>query len=144
MGDTTVKKVDSRYSPRAAGACMRYLAAGKRVSMRIWENEQPSVEKKETCRKYETVGFVLKGKAELYVEGQKLILQEGDSWVIPMNARHRYRILEEFSAIEATSPPAEFHGRDLPLLEDENEKFEYSEHPIADMVSTLLEVPEKY
>jgi quercetin dioxygenase-like cupin family protein len=48
--------------------------------MRLWENEKPSEPKPETSRDYETIGYVIKGKAELYLEGQKLILYEGDSW----------------------------------------------------------------
>jgi hypothetical protein len=29
-------------------------------------------------------------------------------------ARHRYRIIDELLAVEATSPPAQVHGRDQP------------------------------
>jgi quercetin dioxygenase-like cupin family protein len=36
-----------------------------------------------------------------------LPLTPGDSWVIPAGAEHRYRIVEHFKAVEATSPPAE-------------------------------------
>jgi hypothetical protein len=32
--------------------------------------------------------------------------------VVPKGARHSYRILETFTAVEATSPPAEVHSRD--------------------------------
>ncbi len=52
------------------------------------------------------------GKAELEIEGQKIILEPGDSWLVPKNSSHTYRILETFTAVEATSPPAEVHGRD--------------------------------
>ena len=63
-------------------------------------------------REYETVGYVLKGRAELTLEGQTVRLEAGDSYVVPHGAEHSYRILETFSAVEATSPPAEVHGRD--------------------------------
>lgn len=108
--DTTAKKVDSRHSPRGAMG-QRYLATGKRISMRLWK-EEPGDRKASTRREYETVGFVMKGVAELHLEGQKLILREGDSWVVPEGAEHAYRILEPFEAVEATSPPASAHGRD--------------------------------
>jgi quercetin dioxygenase-like cupin family protein len=52
------------------------------------------------------------GRAELLVEGQTLTLEPGDSWLVPKGAEHRYRIIERFTAIEATSPPAQVHGRD--------------------------------
>lgn len=79
--------------------------------MRLWE-EQPGKDESPHARSYETVGYVLSGRAELYVEHQKLLLQPGDSWVVPSGAEHHYRILEPFTAVEATSPPAEVHARD--------------------------------
>jgi quercetin dioxygenase-like cupin family protein len=41
-----------------------------------------------------------------------VVLEEGDSWVVPKGAEHTYRILEAFTAVEATHPPAQVHGRD--------------------------------
>ena len=35
-----------------------------------------------------------------------------DLWVVPKGAMHRYRILQPFTAVEATAPPAQVHGRD--------------------------------
>ena len=55
---------------------------------------------------------MLKGSAELLLEGQTLLLNTGDSWVVPKGAKHTYRIKETFSAVEATSPPAHIHDRD--------------------------------
>jgi quercetin dioxygenase-like cupin family protein len=63
-------------------------------------------------REYETVGYVISGRAELHLEGQMVLLEPGDSWVVPKGALHGYRILEPFTALEATSPPAHVHGRD--------------------------------
>jgi hypothetical protein len=60
----------------------------------------------------ETVGYVIKGRAELQLEGQVVLLQPGDSWVVPKGSSHTYKILEPFTAVEATSPPALVHGRD--------------------------------
>lgn len=111
MADTTVTKVDSQSSPQGAMG-QKYLATGKSISMRLWENEQPGEPKAPTAREYETVGYVLKGKAELHLEGQVVTLSQGNSWVVPKGASHTYKILESFSAVEATHPPAEVHGRD--------------------------------
>lgn len=90
----------------------KYLASGITVSMRLWEEEPGAKDAEPSRREYETVGYVLKGRAELELENQKLILEQGDSWVVPKNALHRYRIVEPFVAVEATSPPAHVHGRD--------------------------------
>ena len=110
MSDTTVTKVSSTHSPTGAMG-QKYLASGVRVAMRLWE-ESPSENKETTAREYETVGYVIRGRAELELEGQLLKLAPGDCWVVPHGALHRYRILEPFTAIEATSPPAHAHGRD--------------------------------
>ena len=60
----------------------------------------------------ETVGYVISGRAELHIEGQVVDLEPGDSWIVPKGSRHSYKILEAFTALEATTPPAEVHGRD--------------------------------
>ena len=111
MPDTTVTKVDSRHSPRGPEG-EKYLASAVHIGMRIWENEQPGEPKPESRRDYETVGYVISGRAELITEGQTVKLEPGDSWVVPRGARHTYRILEPFTAVEATHPPAHVHGRD--------------------------------
>jgi len=111
QGDTSITKINSRYSPRGKQG-QKYLAAGVKTSMRLWEDEEPGKSKSATLRDYETVGFVIKGRADLEIEGQRVTLEVGDSWIIPKGARHRYSILESFTAVEVTSPPAEIHGRD--------------------------------
>jgi quercetin dioxygenase-like cupin family protein len=113
MSDTTIKKIDSKFSPKGEMG-QKYLACGKHVSMRIWEDE-PATNgngKTESKRDYETVGYVLSGRAKLHCEGQTIVLEPGNSWVVAAGAAHKYEILETFSAVEATSPPAEVHGRD--------------------------------
>jgi len=111
MVDTTITKIDSSHSPKGADG-QKYLACGKTMSMRLWECEPENADKPETERDYETVGYVIKGKAELHIEGQMVLLNSGDSWTVPKGSSHRYKILEAFTAVESTSPPAEVHGRD--------------------------------
>jgi quercetin dioxygenase-like cupin family protein len=110
--DTSVHKIDSRHSPHGRDG-QTYLASGKSVAMRLWKDEQPNDGDKPASRRdYETVGYVISGRAELHVEGQKVVLNPGDSWVVPAGAEHTYKVLESFTAVEATSPPAQVHGRD--------------------------------
>jgi mannose-6-phosphate isomerase-like protein (cupin superfamily) len=108
--DSTVVKIDSSRSPRGKHG-EKYLASGVRVALRLWEDEEPG-ETPETERAYEVVGYVIDGRAELHTEGQIVTLSAGDSYVVPRGSRHHYRILERFTAVEATSPPAQVHGRD--------------------------------
>jgi quercetin dioxygenase-like cupin family protein len=111
MADKSITKVSSLHAPRGRGG-QKYLASGTVVSMRLWEREEPTEAKPKTSRDYETVGFLIEGKAELHIEDQLVLLEKGDSWVVPKGASHTYKVTETFTAVEATSPPAEVHGRD--------------------------------
>ncbi len=111
MANTSVTKVSSGSSPKGTLG-QKYLASGVSTAMRMWEDEQPGVAKPAEARDYETVGYVIKGRAELEIEGQKVTLEAGDSWVVNKGQKHAYKVLEPFTAIEATTPPARSHGRD--------------------------------
>lgn len=111
MTDTTVKKVQSATSP-VGEMGQKYLVSGKKLSMRLWEKTDKTDKKPETVREYEAVGYVISGRAELNLDGQKILLEPGDSWLVPADAKHSYNILEPFTAVEATAPPSQVHGRD--------------------------------
>lgn len=111
MTETTIKKVNSGSAP-TGDMGQKYLASGVHLAMRLWENEPSGEATGSTEREYETIGYVLRGRAELELEGQKIFLGEGDCWVVPAGARHSYKILDSFTAVEATSPPARVHARD--------------------------------
>lgn len=111
MSDTSVTKVDAAHAPRGPQG-QRYLANGRALSMRLWDRVEAPGEGGTVRREYETVGYVISGRAELTLEGQTVILQPGSSWIVPKGAEHSYRIQEAFTAVEATHPPAEVHDRD--------------------------------
>lgn len=111
MGDSTVTKVDSENSPTGKLG-QKYLASGKSVAMRLWDEKEGQRKEEAVSRDYEVVGYVLEGAAELELEGQKIQLKQGDSWVVPKGSRHTYRIQGHFKAVEATHPSAQVHGRD--------------------------------
>lgn len=111
MRDTSIQKVQSGHSPVGAMG-QKYLATGIQLGMRLWEDVPPGELKPERARPYETAGYVIRGCAELHLEGQTVRLEPGDSWIVPKDARHSFRIVEPFTAIEATTPPASVHGRD--------------------------------
>ena len=97
-------KVSSRSAPAGPEGQVR-LAAGRQVSMRMWRNEEPH-EKPPTRRDYETVGFVISGRAELTIGGRTIRLEPGKSWLVPSCTEHAYKVLETFTAVEATAPTA--------------------------------------
>ena len=111
MGDTTVIKVDSSHSPHGPEGQV-YLATGKTIALRMWRNQKPDNDETPVRREYDCAGYVIDGRAELHTEGQVIMLSPGDSWIVPRGAEHSYRILEPFTAVEATTPPAPVHGRD--------------------------------
>ena len=74
-------KVSSAHSPTGDQGQV-YLASGKRVSMRLWRDEQPTQDKPAHRHDYEVVGYVIAGRAELETEGQIVRLEAGDSWVV--------------------------------------------------------------
>ncbi|CAA9578232.1 MAG: FIG00871199: hypothetical protein [uncultured Truepera sp.] len=111
MADTTIVKVSSEASPKGDMGQV-YLATGKGISMRLWREQMSDDAKPGVSRDYETVGYVISGRAELHLEGQMVLLEPGDSWLVPKGANHTYKILEPFTAVEATHPPAEVKGRD--------------------------------
>ncbi len=69
MKDTSVTKVTSEFSPHGPQG-EKFLASGVHLAMRLWENEKPNDKKPISKHPYETVGYVLKGKAELHLEGR--------------------------------------------------------------------------
>lgn len=109
--DRSVSKKAARFAPRGKMG-QKYLAAGIGVDMRLWEEVAPGQDKPPRRRPYETVGYVIHGRAELHLEGSVVLLEPGDSWVVPKDAEHTYKILETFTAVEASHPPAFVHGRD--------------------------------
>ena len=90
MEDKSVKKVSSGHSPRGEMG-QKYLATGKEVSMRLWDGEEPDEPKPEAAREYETVGYVVEGRAELHLEGQMVLLEPGAPGWCPKAPRIRTR-----------------------------------------------------
>lgn len=83
-----------------------YLAKGDRVALRMWDAEAPTDGKEPHTSDYETLGYAISGRAVLHMGGKRHALEPGTSWVVPEGATHHYEILEAFTAVEATSPPA--------------------------------------
>lgn len=93
-------------APRGARG-ERMLVTGDLIGMRLWQ-EQPVGASGEprAARDYETVGYVVSGRARLEIAGSSVELGPGDSWVVPRGVEHRYDVIDELTAVEATSPPA--------------------------------------
>jgi len=58
--------------------------------------------------------LMVRVRSGLSVRKPLMLVSVGDSWLVPAGAMHQYTIIEPFTAVEATAPPAEVHGRDAP------------------------------
>lgn len=86
MSDTTAKKVDASHSPEGELG-QDYLVSGKKMALRRWTEEPgEAADKEQHERPYETAGYVVEGRAKLHLEGQTLVLEPGDSWIVPEGA----------------------------------------------------------
>ena len=56
---------------------------------------------------HEQAGYCVHGRFELSINGASTVIEPDDSYVIPADASHSYRILEDASAVEVFSPPRE-------------------------------------
>ena len=110
MSDNAAGVVEAAQAPTGEMG-QKYLASDQTLAMRLWV-ESASEPKPLAARHYETVGYVISGKAELHLESEIVPLGPGDSWTVPLGVSHTYKILEAFTAVEATSPPAQAEGRD--------------------------------
>lgn len=111
MADSMISKV--RLEAATTGSMgQKYLASGENIALRMWDEESHDGIKPATSRDYETVGYVISGRAEIHFDGQVMELEQGDSWVVPRGAAHTYKIVEPFHAVEATFPSAREAGRD--------------------------------
>jgi quercetin dioxygenase-like cupin family protein len=54
----------------------------------------------EHCHDYDQWGFMLQGKMELTVNGEKRIVKKGDEYVIPAQAKHSARFLAKSRVID--------------------------------------------
>ncbi len=110
MTDHSVKKIDSSASPEGDMG-QTYLVSGTSVALRRW-SESAGTEGEPHTRPYETVGYVVSGKVEVHVGDDTVTCGAGDSYLVPEGATRKYKILEDLTAVEATSPPARVDNRD--------------------------------
>jgi len=65
----------------------------------------------EHTHKHEQIGYLVKGKMELFIKEKSRILKPGDSWCVPSNAKHKAVILEDSIAIEVFIPYREEYSK---------------------------------
>lgn len=53
---------------------------------------------------HEQIGYLVKGKINLFIDSEARIIKPGDRWCVPSNVKHRTEIIEDSVAIEIFSP----------------------------------------
>lgn len=81
-----------------------HLARGESSSMRLWHREEPNADKPQSTHPYEVLGYVIEGRMDLVVNGETVRLGPGDSYYVPCDTPHTYRITETLTAVEVTTP----------------------------------------
>lgn len=110
MTDHSVKKIDSSASPEGEMG-QTYLVSGTSVAMRLWKESAGEAGEPHT-RPYETVGYVVEGRVEVHVGDDTITCGAGDSYLVPEGTVRHYKVLDDLTAVEATSPPARVNDRD--------------------------------
>ena len=58
---------------------------------------------------HEQAGYCIKGSFELMIDGVSMVIERDDSYIIPGDTPHSYRVLEGALAVEVFSPPREHY-----------------------------------
>ncbi len=87
----------------AKGIRMKALGAGEKMNVLHW-NTVAGIESPEHKHPEEQFGYILKGGFEITIGEEKVVLGAGDSYFIPANVPHKFRIIKDTEAIDIFSP----------------------------------------
>jgi quercetin dioxygenase-like cupin family protein len=65
----------------------------------------------EHCHDYDQWGFMIQGKMELTVDGEKRTIENGDEYVIPAHAKHSARTLANSRVIDFFSEKSRYRAK---------------------------------
>jgi quercetin dioxygenase-like cupin family protein len=67
----------------------------------------------EHCHDYDQWGFMIQGKMELTIDSEKRIIQNGDEYIIPAQAKHSARILANSRVIDFFSEKSRYKAKSI-------------------------------
>lgn len=97
-------KSKDRKKRRFKGVDLLVGATGERMMVTLMTFEEGQ-EVGRHSHPHEQVGYCVQGRFELTVDGQPMLIEPDDSYAIPGDVPHSYRILEDSLAVEVFSPP---------------------------------------
>lgn len=65
----------------------------------------------EHCHDYDQWGLMIQGKMELTIDGEKRIIENGDEYVIPAQAKHSARFLAKSRVIDFFSEKSRYRAK---------------------------------
>ncbi|MDX1627020.1 MAG: cupin domain-containing protein, partial [Wenzhouxiangellaceae bacterium] len=93
------KHVTKKGTEQAGPLGEKLLAGGDRTALRLWQDHTADGKSART-RSYEICGYVVNGTMTLIVDEEEIELSTGDSFVIPADTPHSYRISAPATVIE--------------------------------------------
>lgn len=101
-----VRTADADLEEVAPGVYLGALSTGERASMTYWRVE-PGATLPTHSHEHEQIGYVLRGQLTAIVEGEEVLLEEGDAYRFPSNERHgaENRSDEPAVGLGVLSPP---------------------------------------
>lgn len=106
MNKLMVAKKENAKKRVFKGVHLDSLAVGEK-SMVCKMNYQDGDFATEHDHPHEQCGYVISGKYELTIKGETWILACGDSYAIPGNTPHSFRVLSAGEVIDVFTPPRE-------------------------------------
>jgi quercetin dioxygenase-like cupin family protein len=97
------RKSDDGYATPAEGVRLKTLVHGEKTHMCEFRLGEGSMLPRHS-HPHEQTGFLVSGRVDLYVEGDKLEARPGDSWCIPGDAEHWAESLADSVVVEVFSP----------------------------------------
>jgi len=88
------------------GIKMKVLGVGTKMNALHW-NTVAGIESPVHHHPEEQFGYILKGGFEITIGGDVEVLHAGDSYFIPANVPHKFRIIGDTEAIDIFSPQRE-------------------------------------
>jgi len=77
-----------------------WILQSEKHQLVFFEMKTTSARVPEHCHDYDQWGFMIQGKMELTVNGEKRIVENGDEYVIPARAKHSARFLAKSRVID--------------------------------------------
>ena len=100
------KNSDNGYTEILSGVKVKTLVYGDTSLMTEFILKKGSILPEHT-HIHEQIGYLVKGKIKLFIESKSKIINQGDSWCVTSNKKHKAEIIEDSIALEIFTPSRE-------------------------------------